>query len=136
LHDLINTPSSLWYQVLTRERFSHNYIISRREAKESLGLNIIEPDEEQTDLIVDLFDEYDRILQLGEPYNPETVLGLQESGTVTCIRGIIESLDSTHTYKTNKEIRRAEIRQPGIPIPVFGYQERILQEGWVLDNDL
>jgi hypothetical protein len=136
LHDLINTPSSLWYQVLTRERFSHNYIISRREAKESLGLNIIEPDEEQTDLIVNLFDEYDRILQLGEPYNPETVLGLQESGTVTCIRGIIESLDSTHTYKTNKEIRRAEIRQPGIPIPVFGYQERILQEGWVLDNDL
>lgn len=122
--------------ILTRERFSHNYIISRREAKENLGLNIIEPDETQTNLIVNLFNEYDRILELGDPYNPETVLGLQETGTVTFIRGIIESLGSTHTFKTNKEIRRAEIRQPGIPIPVFGYQERILQEGWVLDNEL
>ncbi|MFW9804095.1 MAG: serine protease [Candidatus Thorarchaeota archaeon] len=122
--------------ILTRERFSHNYIISRREAKENLGLNIIEPDEEQTSLAVDLFNEYDRILQLGEPYNPETVLGLQDSGTITCVRGVIESLDRTHVYKTNKEIRRAEIRQPGVPIPVFGYQERILQEGWTIDNEL
>jgi hypothetical protein len=122
--------------ILTRERFSHNYIISRREAKENLGLNIVEPDEEQTGLIVDLFNEYDRILQLGEPYTPETVLGLQESGTVTFNRGIIEALDGTHVYKTNKEIRRAEIRQPGVPIPVFGYQERVLQEGWILDNEL
>jgi hypothetical protein len=122
--------------ILTRERFSHNYIISRREAKENLGLNIVEPDEEQTGLIVDLFNEYDRILQLGEPYNPETVLGLSESGTIVFNRGIIESLDGTHVFKTNKEIRRAEIRQPGVPIPVFGYQERILQEGWMLDNEL
>ena len=122
--------------ILTRERFSHNYIISRREAKENLGLNIVEPDEEQTGLIVDLFNEYDRILQLGEPYNPETVLGLSESGTIVFNRGIIESLDGTHVFKTNKEIRRAEIRQPEVPIPVFGYQERILQEGWMLDNEL
>lgn len=122
--------------ILTRERFSHNYIISRREAKEHLGLNIIEPDEKQTSLAVDLFNEYDRILQLGEPYNPETVLGLQDSGTITCIRGIIESHDKTHVFKTNKEIRRAEIRQPGVPIPVFAYQERILQEGWILENEL
>jgi hypothetical protein len=122
--------------ILTRERFSHNYIISRREAKKNLGLNIVEPSEEQTGLIVELFNEYDRLLQLGEPYNPETVLGLQESGTVSFNRGIIEALDATHVYRTNKEIRRAEIRQPGVPIPVFGYQERILQEGWILDNEL
>lgn len=122
--------------ILTRERFSHSYIISRREAKENLGLNISEPDKELTEMIINLFNEYDKILQLDEPFNHETVLGTEEIGTVSCVRGIIESLGRTYVYKTNKEIRRAEIKQPGIPIPVFGYQERLLHEGWILDNKI
>lgn len=122
--------------VLTRERFSHSYIISRREAKENLNLNIVEPDDEQTRIIVDLFNAYEQILQLSVPYHPETTLGDQKVGSAIFNRGIIESVDMTHVFRTNKEIRRAEIKQPGIPIPVFGYQERLLQEGWLVDNDL
>lgn len=32
-------------EILTKQRFSHGYIINRREAKNELQLNIIEPDE-------------------------------------------------------------------------------------------
>ena len=123
-------------KVLTRQRFSHDYIISRREAEENLHLNVLKPTDEQTGIIINLFNAYDSILQLSIPYNPETVLGLQEAGTTVCDRGIIESVDTTHVFRTNKEIRRVEIRQPGIPVAVSGYQERILQEGWLLDNRL
>ncbi|MFQ5831413.1 MAG: ATP-dependent Clp protease proteolytic subunit [Candidatus Thorarchaeota archaeon] len=122
--------------VLTRERFSHNYIISRREAKENLCLNIIEPDEEQTEIIVDLFNAYEQILKLSVPYHPETTLGDQEVGSAVFNRGIIESANMTHVFRTNKEIRRAEVRQPGIPVPVYAYPERLIQEGWLVDNEL
>jgi hypothetical protein len=123
-------------KVPPRQRFSHDYIISRREAQESLHLDVLRPTDEQTKVIVDLFNAYDGVLQLSSPYNPETVLGAQEVGAAVCDRGIIESADMTHVFRTSKEIRRAEIRQSGIPIPVYAYQERILQEGWLLDNAL
>lgn len=122
-------------KILTRERFSHDYIIGRREAKEILGLNIKEPEKELLRNIIDLFNIYSRILELSIPYNPEMYLSESESGVFDFNRAIIESSDLTHVFRTRKEIRRVQIpQQPGIPLPTIGYQERILQESWVLDN--
>ena len=124
-------------KILTRERFSHDYIIGRREAKEILGLNIKEPEEDLLRDIIDLFDAYSRILELNTPYNPEIYLSGAESGVFDFNRAIIESSDLTHVFRTKKEIRRVQVPpQPGMPIPTIGYQERILQEGWILDNTI
>jgi len=123
-------------KTLIRERFSHDYIIGRREAKETLKLNIVEPDVELTQLIIDLFSVYNEFLEQNVQYNPETVLGAGKSGTFTFNRGIIESTDLTHVFKTDKEIRRVQVPQEGIPIPLIGYQERILREGWFEDNTI
>ena len=123
--------------IITRERFSHSYIISRREAKKVLGLNIIEPDSELSKLIVDLFDAYNEILMMDQPYSAETVLAGANEITGEFNRAIIESVDLTHIFRTRKEIKRREITPPsGAPLPETIYQEIILQEEWVEDNNI
>ena len=121
---------------LTRKRFSHDYIISRREAIDVLGLNIFKPDAMLTKLIVDLFNAYNDILMMDKPYNPEVILGADEEKVSQFDRAIIESTNFTHVFRTKKEIKRVQVSQPGIPYPVTGYQERILQEEWMEDNTI
>lgn len=121
---------------LIRERFSHDYIIGRKEAKETLGLNIVNPDSTLTDFIVGLFDAYNGIIQMDVPYTPETVLRNTDSGIFSFNRAIIESSTSTHVFRTIKEVRRIQVTQQNIPIPVTGYQERVLDERWVEDNQI
>jgi len=121
---------------LIRERFSHDYIINRKEARETLGLNITDPDEKLTDFIIGLFDAYSSIIQLDVPYTPEIVLRNADSGIFTFNRGMIESSALTHVFRTIREVRRVQITQQNIPIPVMGYQERVLDERWVEDNQM
>ena len=122
---------------LIRGRFSHNYIIGRREAKDVLKLNVIEPEEELLKNIVDLFTAYSEILELNLPYHPEIYLSGQEVGTFDFNRAIIESYNLTHVFRTRKEIRRVQVPpQPRMPLPTVGYQERILRQGWILDNTI
>jgi len=121
---------------LTRERFSHDYIISKKEAKETLGLNIIEPDKELTSYIIELFNAYNEIIMMDRPYHPEVVLGTENLKVNNFNRAIIESIDLTYVFRTTKEIKRVEVQQPGIPYPIIAYQERVLQEEWVVDNSM
>lgn len=121
---------------LTRERFSHDYIISRREAKETLGLNIIEPNEALTADIVALFNAYNDIILMDKPYHPEVVLGEDTVKVGEFNRAIIESIDLTHVYRTRKAVKRIELRPPAVPHPGIGYQERVLQEEWTEDNNI
>jgi hypothetical protein len=122
-------------EILTRQRFSHDYIIGRREAKETLGLNIVEPDDVLTNLILSLFGAYSGIMDLDTPYQPEALLGKDNTAVGSFPRGVIESQDLTHVFLTTKEVTRVEVAQPGQP-PTIGYQERILEEAWVESNNL
>lgn len=122
--------------ILTRERFSHGYIISRKEAQEVLGLNVVEPDNELTKLIIDLFGAYNYILMMDKPYNREIVLGADNEKISDFNRAIIESIDLTHVFRTRKEIKRTKVSQAGIPQPIEGYQERNLREEWIEDNNI
>lgn len=121
-------------KILTRERFSHSYLIGKKESKETLGLNIVEPTEELSKTIIALFEAYNSILELDVPYNPELYLSESDSGIFDFHRGIIESSNLAHIYRTKREVKKVQMTQPGIPFPVIGYQERALQEGWVEDN--
>jgi len=121
---------------ITKERFSHDYLIGRKEAKQVLELNIIDVPTKLEENIVKLYQEYDKLLNLSVPYHPETVLGAANVTTSEFNRAIMESDDLTHVFRTVKEVKRVELPQPGIPIPVTGYQERILSEAWVEDNKI
>ncbi len=123
-------------ETLTRERFSHKYIISRKEAQEVLGLNIVKPDNELTKLIIDLLEAYNDILMMDKPYNREIVLGADNEKISDFNRAIIESIDLTHIFRTTKEIKRTKVTQANIPEPIEGYQERTLREEWIEDNNI
>jgi len=88
---------------LIRERFSHDYIISRREAENILKLNIVHPDEEGTRYIMDLFREYENILELNASFIQEKMLGENNSTVETFNRSIIESKGLTHVFRTKIE---------------------------------
>jgi hypothetical protein len=123
-------------ETLTRERFSHDYIFSRREAQEVLGLKIVQPAERLTDHIIGMFDAYNQIIMMDKPHNPEAVLGEDDVRIAEFNRAMIDSVDLTHVFRTKREIKRVSVTQPGMPRPVVGCQERVLQEEWIEDNNL
>lgn len=116
-------------------RFSHDYIIGREEAKE-IGLKIIEPEPALEKDIIDLYLQYNDLLELSVPYNPEIILGTDEVSTGVFNRAIIESWELTHVFRTMKEVRRMQLVPPQVPLPTIGYQEKILSENWVADNSI
>ena len=117
--------------VLTRERFSHDYLIGRREAREMLGLKVIEPNPALAGLMTDLFNGYSEYLELTAPFNPETVLGQKDEDQFQFDRSVIESTESTHVFRTEKKISRVKFQTPEMPIPQIAYQEIVLREGWI-----
>lgn len=120
---------------LTIELPSHQYLIGRKEIQE-LGLNIVESSGRLDQLIWDLYKDYEQQLQLNVPYNPEAVLGTVSTLTASFDRAFIETLKPDgnlrgHVFSTQREIRRVQSTQPGVPFPVVGIQERNLMEQWV-----
>jgi hypothetical protein len=121
-------------QVLTRELGSHDYIISRREARDELGLPITLPSADFESTMWKLYKCYDREMELTVPYNQEAVLGTEAQRTITLRRAFIEGPAITHIYETERKVSRIQIQAPGpggVIIPTPGYQEQLLREGWV-----
>lgn len=121
--------------ILIRQRFSHDYIISRREAKNILNLNIEEPDKILESSILKLFNSYNDIILTEKPYNPELELGDKDQVISVFNRGVIESEITSHFFRTEKEIRRLQFSQPNMP-PQSISQEKLLSEGWVEDKKI
>ena len=109
---------------------SHSYMIHRREAVAMIGEDSIEP------LAWDLYKEYEAWMQLNAPYNSEAEVDANGTDAVTrtFYRGAIETLHGnelmSHVFRTVKELKRIEVTQPGMPVPVSGMQERKIAEGW------
>lgn len=74
---------------------------------------------------------------MDKPYHPEVVLGTDNIKVNDFNQAVIESIDLTYWYRTKREIKRVDLPhpQPGIP-PVSGYQEKLLEEGWIEDNNI
>jgi hypothetical protein len=123
-------------ETIIRGRFSHDYLISRKEAKELLELPVADVSLELDEKIVKLYTEYDAMLELSAPYYPEMILGNADTAVGSFNRAIIESDNLTHVFRTIKEIKRVLLGPPTVPAPTIGYQERILSEGWMLDNNI
>jgi hypothetical protein len=123
-------------ETIIRGRFSHDYLISRKEAKELLELPVADVSPELDEKIVKLYTEYDAMLELSVPYHPEMILGNADTAVGSFNRAIIESDNLTHVFRTIKEIKRVPLGPPTVPAPTIGYQERILSERWMLDNNI
>lgn len=122
-------------ETLYRGRFSHDYLMGRKEAKE-VGLPVVDVATSLDNQIIQLYREYDRLLELSVPYNPEASLNKKDKAIGVFNRAIIESDDLTHVFRTTKEIERVTLTPPQVPSPTAGYLERIMEELWILDNSI
>ncbi len=123
-------------ETLVRGRFSHDYLIGHKEAKEVLGLKIRDMSKTLDKKVMELYQEYDKVLQLSVPYNPEIILGANEVATGNFNGAIIESGNLTHVFRTVKEVKRVSLAPPVVPSPTLGCQERIISINWLEDNSI
>jgi hypothetical protein len=123
-------------EILTRGRFSHDYLIGRKEAKEILKLPIVDVAPKLDAAIVELYNQYDDLLKLSVPYHPEQILKGETKGTGSFVRAIVETKDLTHVYRTTKEVSRTVLKPPAVPEPQPAYMEHVLSEAWERDNSI
>ena len=77
---------------LCRDSGSHDYTISRTEAKK-LGLHVESPNQEAYNELKSWFNNIVEELELKNPYNPSKVLGADGVKNYSFKRGLIESVD-------------------------------------------
>lgn len=113
---------------LTRELYSHDYLVGRSEAKKQIGLKIAELSDDDEGKIIALLKEFSDAMLLQTPYNPEVLLAGDTTKTVNLDNAFIESTEVAWVFRTKKELKRIKATQQGLPVEAV--QERILQQGW------
>jgi hypothetical protein len=104
---------------LTKKFYSHNYIIGRKEALESLKLPVVYSTEVLESKIWSLYENYEAYLELDKPYCPELSADSNGNFMVSC--GIIESLHLSDEYifkgvlekDTSDTVRNVNILEQG-----------------------
>jgi len=71
---------------------SHDYTISRNEAKQDLGLPIEIPDDDNYNNINEIYKDIRDELELNSPFNPDIYLGSDTTKTYSFKRGLVESI--------------------------------------------
>jgi hypothetical protein len=116
---------------LTRELFSHDYLISRHEAKDTLKLKVVIPPDDLERLIWESFNSYAEAIDMFTPYNPAIALARSDEATLQLDNAFIESTEIGFAYRTEKHVKKVTLGQgPGMPSAV-GIQEQVLNQGWV-----
>ncbi len=123
-------------KTLIEERFSHNYLIGRKEAKEELKLNIIDTPEELMKDIMKLYDMYNKIMQLDVPHNNESALGERDEMTTIFHRCVVESTNFVHTFTTEAKIKRVAVTNPQTGAQIPQYLSSITREEWMQNDDI
>jgi hypothetical protein len=121
-------------QTLTRGLGSHDYPISRKEARKLMSHQIAPEDSELEKLVWQLFLDYRAELSLGVPYNPAAEVAKEKAkGTPQPIKlklkmAIIESKESQDVFE--QETLLAELMVPGPAGPMQALQQAVLDAGW------
>ena len=118
---------------LTKQLYSHDYIIGRKEAKEILGLNVEDNDENTRNLVWSLYKEYEELLQLTVPLTPPLLLGNKDEDTFVFNRAIIESKLRIDAFQSQQEFKKVQVTPPGSPGPIVGYQTNVKYEQWIIN---
>lgn len=93
---------------LTERLYSHNHMISRREAREDIHLHITYPDGELEKVMNKLYADYEADLKLLEPFNPSSLLAPgQAQVDFEVSGGIIESSVRLDSFVFNGTVTRS-----------------------------
>lgn len=117
---------------LCAESGSHDYTINRREARE-LGLKIENPSDELYNLLRNLHLSYVAELKLWEPYDPNSVLGTNQTTEYKLPRAVIESSKTgCHQFLSEGNLSKVTTQQVGPLGPILqdSINDNRLFEGW------
>jgi hypothetical protein len=95
-------------EALTEKMYSHGHAIGRREATD-LGLPVDNPDTNTETLIWNLYQEYEQMLQLTNPIDPEELLtreNKEEFSMDNIPLAVIESIPKLDIFELNSVFRR------------------------------
>lgn len=113
---------------LSRELGSHDYEISRKEAKRELP-TVIDANEKISGLLWGLLGLYRKDMELDRAFNPELILGIKQAVEYKATLAIIESTEKLDYYENEWELRRVQVQKaPGMLSP--GVEQRITKSGW------
>lgn len=120
INDIINN--------LTEKLYAHNHMISRREAKNDIGLDVTIPDHDLEVLLWRLWEIYEKDLQLAEPFNPALFLSdNQQTARFEVSGGLIESQARVDSFTFTGSVRATRVEGSGNP----SLDVQIEQQKWV-----
>jgi hypothetical protein len=119
---------------LCSESGSHDYSIDRKEARE-MGLQVETPSPELYGLLRTLHVSYRDELQLAEPWDPITTLGVGPTVTYELKRCLIESISGgSHEFVSRGTLTRITVPPNPMMMPAGAPPEQIVDrrdfEGW------
>lgn len=116
---------------LCSESGSHDYSIRRKEAIESLGLNVEKPTMNFYQIIKAIYDDISKELKFDTPFNPPMILNGKQIVPYECRRGLIETIDNgTDVFITSGNLKAINVNpHPSAP-PQVVINNNITYEGW------
>lgn len=94
-------------KTLTETLFSHQYFIGRKEAKRDVGLSNIEYASEKLQIAIsDLFSIYSGLMQLQEPFNPDELLGTEQSVDFQLTRAVVHTSFLQNSFVSTYRIQK------------------------------
>ena len=118
---------------LSRELGSHDYEISRAEAKVYLP-KVADASNIVSGYMWELYRTYRELMDLADAFNPEMILGSAQQMKYETKIAIIESTARLDYFHQVFDLRRVKIPQPGGVI-VDGIQHKPLKAGWSQYSD-
>jgi hypothetical protein len=108
---------------LTQLLYSHNHLMNRREARDTVGFRqLIECAESTTETPMnELFQAYSDALELGRPFDPGVLLGQATEVDFKVRQAYIESRERSYTFETPLKIKadpathQINVQQSGNP---------------------
>lgn len=119
---------------LVSESGSHDYTINRREARDTLGLNIEKPNEDLYKIIKQIYDNIKKELCLTEKLDFNLILGVHPQKKFEFRRALIESVDlGSYIYITEGIATRTQSSGANGMIQ-YQIENQIIFDGWRYEN--
>lgn len=115
---------------LCSESGSHDYTIYRREAKESLGLNIEKPDDELYEVIKAIYQDIETELELRTPFDANIILAQNNPFNYSLRRALIESV----TGGADVFVSEGSLTKQVMPNGQTAIRDNRTFEGWKHEN--
>jgi len=125
-------------EFLTEKLYSHQYYIGRKEAKEDLGIkSVVFADKELSDLMTEIYEEYNNEMNMTKIWNPETEIGEGNQITKKDYKiAYVENVEASNYFGISLEFKRVQQNIPQktpagiINIPQMQIAWRMIGQGW------